>query len=209
MPEHDVDRIPCIDCRPLECGQGQVFFHVSAVQDVGSRPDLRSVLSVGDAVEFELQASAHETGKVQAMRVEKLPEGTLSRETIDSARRRGTVRCFFGGDMYVVPEAQDSVMEGLNEPLGKLKFSLRNNVKAGSHVPQPGDVVEFSVSVDQIRHTLRATDIEVIATPPTQADLSGSHLVRILPCRRHQLCAARGPCCEGRVQTEVRTVTAA
>jgi cold shock CspA family protein len=165
-----------------------VFFHVSAFQDAlpahnESRPDLRSVLAPGDAVEFELQASAHEQGKVQAARVQKLAEGTLKRDTVEAARRRGTVRCFFGGDMYVVPTVEDSLMEGLSEPLGKLKFSTRNNVKAGSRPPQPGDVVEFAVMVDQIRHTLRATDIEVIAASPTENDLAGTHLVRICLCQ--------------------------
>lgn len=200
-------------CRPLNEDLGQLFFHVSEViepapsQGEGaSKPDLRTLFSLQDEVEFVVDVarhgdvrSTHNTGmqpaalqgckimfkttaivqgKYHARKVRKLPSGTLDPVTLDPKRRRGQVRCYHGGDMYIEPYPEDGIVEGQQAPLQKIKFNKRKSMLPTSKDPELGDVVEFNVVTHKLEGICRAKNIEVIASAASEESLEGRCLVR-------------------------------
>lgn len=178
-------------CRSLGNDNAQLFFHISEVLhpacSTNRACDLRSILKAGDEVQFAVEPSRHEEGKLHAKRVRKLAAGSLNSEHEDPIVRRGTVRCDNNGDLYVAPSEEDAQVPDCPQPVKKLKFSRHRHVKHGSKAPQLDDVVEFNVVIDKIRGSKRATNIEVIAEAPNEESMQGRHVVRTAP---PQACAA-------------------
>lgn len=169
-------------CRSIGNDATQLFFHISEVLhpacSTSRACDLRSILKAGDEVQFAVEPSRHEEGKLHAKRVRKLASGSIHAEHEDPVVRRGTVRCDNNGDLYVAPCDEDSQVPDCAQPVKKLKFSRHRHIKAGSKAPQVDDVVEFNVVVDKIRGSKRAKNIEVIAEAPDEASMQGRNVVR-------------------------------
>lgn len=128
----------------------EIFFHYSEFSGHVSE------LMLGDDVAFSIQ---ERNGKEVAVRIEKLPEGTVTFEDISEVKYRGTVdkplskspakrqheplhgRIFFEG-----PKGLDEIVFGERDLHGE--FSLRT-----------GDVVEFNIAIDRRDLLQRATDI--------------------------------------------------
>lgn len=162
---------------------GQMFFHVSDViepkpEDPLMKPDLRKMFKLQDEVQFVVEAARHGEGKYHAMHVHKLPSGTLDPVLVDPKRRRGQVRCYHGGDMYIEPYPEDGIVEGHQAPLQKIKFNKRKSMLISSKEPVLGDVVEFNVVTHKLEGICRAKNIEVIASAVSEESLEGRSLAR-------------------------------
>jgi hypothetical protein len=120
-------------------------------------------------------------GKYHARKVKKLPSGTLDPVIVDPKRRRGQVRCYHGGDMYIEPYPEDGIVEGQTAPLQKIKFNKRKSMLPTSKDPELGDVVEFNVVTHKLEGICRAKNIEVIASAASEESLDGRCLVRRIP----------------------------
>jgi hypothetical protein len=189
-----------------------MFFHISEVvepspsQSDGTKPDLRTLFSLQDEVEFVVDVARHGDvrsahsmgkprssmnvsrllvsttamvqGKYHARKVRKLPSGTLDPVIVDPKRRRGQVRCYHGGDMYIEPYPEDGIVEGQQAPLQKIKFNKRKSMLPTSKDPELGDVVEFNVVTHKLEGICRAKNIEVIASAASEESLEGRCLVR-------------------------------
>jgi hypothetical protein len=170
-------------CRALHSDDvAQLFFHISEVIPLSCErakaTDLRNILRCGDEVQFVIQPSRTDNGKLHAKRVQKLVAGTINPEEVDPTVRRGCVCCDQNGDLYIAPSEADAALPGHAQPIKKLKFSRTRHVRPGSKPPQVDDVVEFNVVIDKIRGSKRAKNIEVIAEMPSEASMAGREVVR-------------------------------
>ena len=171
-----------VPCRPVNEELGQMFFHVSEViepkpEDPSVKPDLRKMFKLQDEVQFVVEAARHGEGKYHAKQIQRLPSGTLDPVIVDSKRRRGQVRCYHGGDMYIEPYPEDGIVEGQQAPLQKIKFNKRKSMLSSSKEPVLGDVVEFNVVTHKLEGICRAKNIEVIASAVSEESLEGRSLV--------------------------------
>lgn len=160
-----------------------MFFHVSEVvepkpEHPSVKPDLRKMFKLQDEVQFVVEAARHGEGKYHAKQIQRLPSGTLDPVIVDSKRRRGQVRCYHGGDMYIEPYPEDGIVEGQQAPLQKIKFNKKKSMLLSSKEPILGDVVEFNVVTHKLEGICRATNIEVIASAVSEDSLEGRSLVR-------------------------------
>lgn len=134
----------------------EIFFHYSEFN--GNINELM----LGDDVEFGIQAR---NGKEVAVRVDKLPEGTVKFEDISSERYQGTVDRPLSksaakrqhdplhGKIVYTPLNDDDVEE-------EIVFSERD--LHGDFSLRIGDVVEFNIAVDRRDSLKRATNISLV-----------------------------------------------
>ena len=178
---------PGLLCRALHNDDmTQLFFHISEVIppfcDTAKANDLRNILRAGDEVQFVIQPSRTDDGKLHAKRVRKLAPGTLNPEEVDCTVRRGCVRCDHNGELYIAPTEEDAKISSNSQPMKKLKFSTHRHIKPGSKSPQVDDVVEFNVAIDKFKGSKRAKNIEVIAEAPSEGSMDGREVVRVPTC---------------------------
>ncbi|KAJ7393843.1 Cold shock domain-containing protein E1 [Desmophyllum pertusum] len=134
----------------------EIFFHYSEFSGNVNE------LMLGDDVEFGIQAR---NSKEVAVRVEKLPEGTVKFEDVSSVRYQGTVDRplsksaakrqhdpLHGKIVYTLPDNEDVEEE--------IVFSERD--LQGDFSFRAGDVVEFNVAVDRRDSLKRATNISLV-----------------------------------------------
>lgn len=134
----------------------EIFFHYSEFSG-----DI-SELMLGDDVEFGIQAR---NGKEVAVRIEKLPEGTVKFEDVSSVRYQGTVD----------RPLSKSASKRQHDPLhGKIVYTLSSNDDVedeivfserdlqGDFSLRTGDVVEFNIAVDRRDSLKRATNVSLV-----------------------------------------------
>ena len=136
------------------------------------------MLKTGDEIQFVIQPSRHDDGKLHAKRVQKLATGTINPEVVDNTVRRGIVRSDQHGDLYIAPVEEDATLEGHTQPIKKLKFSRHRHLKPGSKSPRTDDVVEFNIVIDNIRGSKRAKNVDVIAEAPDETTIREREVVR-------------------------------
>lgn len=128
----------------------EIFFHYS---EFGGHV---SDLMLGDDVAFSIQ---ERNGKEVAVRIEKLPEGTVTFEDISEVKYKGTVdrplskspakrqhEPLHGRILFAGPNGVEEIVFGERDLNGE--FSLRT-----------ADIVEFNIAVDRRDHLQRATNI--------------------------------------------------
>lgn len=134
----------------------EIFFHYSEFSGNVNE------LMLGDDVEFGIQTR---NGKEVAVRVEKLPEGTVKFEDVSSVRYQGTVDRplsksaakrqhdpLHGKIVYTLPDNEDIEEE--------IVFSERD--LQGDFSLRAGDLVEFNIAVDRRDSLKRAANISLV-----------------------------------------------
>ncbi|XP_057296405.1 cold shock domain-containing protein E1-like isoform X2 [Hydractinia symbiolongicarpus] len=133
----------------------EIFFHYSEFNG-----DINEVM-IGDDVEFHLQ---DRQGKEIAVKVKKLPAGTVVFEDISQNRHRGHV--IKAINTRALNNSVDGHLTGMIEYQGKtdtheVLFGDRDT--EDDIILQKGDVVEFNVSTDRRDKLQRAVNIKLIS----------------------------------------------